>query len=29
MVAEIRSALGSDYDVIIEPDHLHVEYDPN
>jgi len=28
MVAEIRSILGSAYDVILESDHLHVEYDP-
>lgn len=29
MVAEIRSLLGSAYDVVLEPDHLHVEYDPS
>lgn len=29
MVAEIRSILGSAYDVVIESTHLHVEYDPN
>jgi len=28
IVAEIRATLGSDYDVIVEADHLHVEYDP-
>jgi len=27
MVNEVRAALGSDYDVILETDHLHVEYD--
>jgi len=26
--AEIRNALGGDFDVILEPTHLHVEYDP-
>jgi len=25
---DIRSALGSDYDVILETDHIHIEYDP-
>lgn len=25
---EIKKRLGSDYDVLIESDHLHVEYDP-
>jgi hypothetical protein len=29
MVAEVRSILGRDYDVILESDHLHVEYDPS
>jgi hypothetical protein len=24
----IGAALGSDYDVILEPSHLHIEYDP-
>lgn len=28
MAAEIRADLGSDYDVVVESDHLHVEYDP-
>lgn len=28
MVNEVRAQLGSDYDVIVESDHLHVEYDP-
>lgn len=25
---ELREALGPDYQVIQEPDHIHVEYDP-
>lgn len=25
---ELRSALGPSYDVVMESDHLHVEYDP-
>lgn len=25
---EIREALGPDFDVVIEPTHLHVEFDP-
>lgn len=28
MVAEVRAQLGSNYDVILEATHLHVEYDP-
>lgn len=28
IVAELRTELGPDYDVILEPDHIHVEYDP-
>ena len=24
----LQEALGPDYQVIVEPDHLHVEYDP-
>ncbi len=28
IVAEIREALGADFDVVLEPDHLHVEYEP-
>ena len=28
IVVEIREALGPDYDVIIEFDHIHIEYDP-
>jgi hypothetical protein len=25
---DIRDALGDDFDVVLEKDHLHVEYDP-
>ncbi|RLC84240.1 MAG: hypothetical protein DRI93_03245 [Aquificota bacterium] len=25
---ELRDALGSDYDVVLERDHIHIEYDP-
>ena len=25
---EIKRFLGDDYDVILEPDHIHIEYDP-
>jgi hypothetical protein len=28
MVSEARAILGRDYDVVLESDHLHVEYDP-
>jgi hypothetical protein len=28
IVAEIREALGTDFDVVLEPDHLHAEYQP-
>ena len=28
IIPEIRKALGPDYDVVAEPDHIHVEYDP-
>lgn len=28
IVATLRSRLGSDYDVIPETDHVHVEHDP-
>ena len=28
IVREIKSTLGKDYDVVIEVDHLHIEYDP-
>lgn len=25
---KIRSILGTDYDIILETDHIHIEYDP-
>lgn len=28
VVSQLKSQLGSDYDVILESDHIHVEYDP-
>jgi hypothetical protein len=28
MAAELASRLGDDYDVVVEQDHLHIEYDP-
>lgn len=28
MVADVRQRLGSDYDVVLESDHLHIEFDP-
>ena len=28
LVAEIRDCLGTDFDVVLEPTHLHVEYQP-
>lgn len=28
VVAAIKATLGRDYDVILEPTHFHVEYDP-
>lgn len=28
LTAALRSALGREYDVVLEKDHLHVEYDP-
>jgi len=27
-VSMLKSQLGSDYDVVLESDHIHVEYDP-
>lgn len=27
-VEELKEKLGSDYDVVLENDHVHVEYDP-
>lgn len=29
MASEIRARLGAAYDVIVESDHLHVEFDPS
>lgn len=29
LVLEARRILGTDYDVVLEPTHLHVEYDPD
>ena len=28
LVTGLRNALGSDYDVLFEGDHIHIEYDP-
>ena len=28
IVSQLKTALGSDYDVVLESDHIHVEYDP-
>lgn len=28
LVAAIKAVLGADYDVVLESDHIHVEYDP-
>ena len=28
VVEQLRNLLGGDYDVVLEPDHIHVEYDP-
>ena len=28
VAADLRKALGVDYDVVIEPSHIHCEYDP-
>ena len=28
IVLDLRSALGRDFDVFIESDHIHLEYDP-
>ncbi len=28
VVREIRRELGHDYDVVLENDHIHIEYDP-
>lgn len=28
VVQEMRSRMGPDFDIVLEPDHIHVEYDP-
>lgn len=28
LVAAIKAVLGADYDVVLESDHIHIEYDP-
>lgn len=28
IVTRMRAALGAEYDLIVEPDHIHAEYDP-
>mgnify|MGYP001593379548 CR=1 FL=1 len=28
VAASLKKALGDDYDVVLEKDHIHVEYDP-
>ena len=28
LVNKFKEALGSDFDIVIEPTHIHVEYDP-
>ena len=28
VLSELRKELGPDYDVVLERDHIHVEYDP-
>lgn len=27
-VSEVRELLGEDFDIVIETDHVHIEYDP-
>ena len=27
-ISELKAALGTDYDVILESDHIHIEHDP-
>ena len=29
LAAEAQQILGDDYDVILEPTHIHIEYDPD
>jgi hypothetical protein len=28
IVEDLRNTLGEDFDVVVEKDHLHIEYDP-
>ena len=28
LVRDIKASLGNDYDVVLEKDHIHLEYDP-
>ena len=28
MADQLRAIIGPDYDVVVEPDHIHIEYDP-
>jgi hypothetical protein len=28
IVSQLRTALGDSYDVLLEADHIHIEYDP-
>ncbi len=28
LIDKLREALGEDYDVVLESDHIHIEYDP-
>ena len=28
VLAEIKETLGPDFDIIVESDHIHIEYDP-
>lgn len=28
VMTQLQKALGSDYDVVLESDHIHIEYDP-
>ena len=29
VLPELKAALGDDYDVVLEKDHFHIEYDPS
>lgn len=28
IVEDLKEAFGSDFDIVLEPDHIHIEYDP-